>query len=84
MKKLKACTFIICLFAFMSPALAQQRLNLDDLAIKGELHDDNRIRLIAREHNDLRNFVKFRTHYRSEIIEGLPGNEKPNYQYKTK
>ena len=60
---------------------AQNKLDLDDLSIKGELHDDNRLRMLARDRNELRNFVKFRTNYRNEMIEGLP-RPVPQYEYK--
>ncbi|MCB0421314.1 MAG: hypothetical protein KDD61_09970 [Bdellovibrionales bacterium] len=50
---------------------AQSKMDLDDLQIKGELHNDDRLRLLAREKNKLKNFVKFRTDFRSEITQGL-------------
>lgn len=54
------------------PALAQNKMDLDDLQIKGELHNDDRLKLIARDKNQMKNYVKYRTNYRAEIIEGLP------------
>jgi hypothetical protein len=58
---------------FNSPySHAQQRLDLDDLEVKGELQNDDRLNILARERNELRNYVKFRTNFRSEIIEELP------------
>lgn len=60
---------------FFSPfVFGQQRMDLDDLEIKGELLGDNRLQMLNREKNKLRNFVEFRTNYRKEMIEGL---EKP-------
>ena len=50
---------------------AQQKMDLDDINIKGELHGDDRLRMIAREKNRLKNYVKYRTSYRAEIIQGL-------------
>lgn len=50
---------------------AQQRMDLDDLEVKGELQNDDRLNILARERNELRNYVKFRTNFRSEIVEEL-------------
>ena len=58
---------------------AQTRMDLDDLEIKGELLGDNRLQMLNREKNELKNFVEFRTNYRSEMIQGL---EKPYPIYK--
>lgn len=52
-------------------AQAQKKMDLDDLEIKGELLGDNRLLMLNREKNKLRNFVEFRTNYRSEMVEGL-------------
>ena len=51
---------------------AQKKLDLDDVSIKGELHNDDRLRISARERNNLKNYIKFRSNYRQEISEGLP------------
>ncbi len=51
---------------------AQQRMDLDDLEVKGELQNDDRLNILARERNELRNYVKFRTNFRSEMVEELP------------
>lgn len=51
---------------------AQKRLDLDDLEVKGELLNDDRLNILARDRNELRNYVKFRTNFRSEIVEELP------------
>ncbi|MEO0335221.1 MAG: hypothetical protein AAF202_02435 [Pseudomonadota bacterium] len=64
-------TFLILLSAMGQGALCQQQMDLDDLEIKGELLGDNRIQMINREKNKLKNFVEFRTDYRNEITEGL-------------
>ena len=69
---MKHLILVLCLFCSL-PALAQRkRLDLGDLAIKGELYGDDRLNLLAREENELKNYVKFRTNYREEIIEELP------------
>ncbi len=73
--------FLLFLLVCLSPyALAQNKMDLDDLDIKGELHSDDRLRLLAREKNKLKNYVKYRTNYRVEIVEGLPRPE-PQVKY---
>jgi hypothetical protein len=47
-------------------------MDLDDITIKGELHNDDRLKLLARQKNELKNYVKYRTNYRKEMVEGLP------------
>ncbi len=53
-------------------ANAKNKLDLDDLEVKGELINDDRLVILNREKNELSNFVKFRTNFRSEIVEELP------------
>lgn len=53
-------------------AKAKNRLDLDDLEIKGELLNDDRLVILARERNELKNYVKFRTNFRPEMVQGLP------------
>lgn len=53
-------------------AFAKARLDLDDVAIKGELRNDDRMVLISRDRNNLKNYVKFRKNYRREMVEELP------------
>lgn len=66
----------ILLLNLLTPyfASAQTRMDLDDLEIKGEILGDNRLQMLNREKNKLKNFVEFRTSYRNEMVEGL---EKP-------
>jgi hypothetical protein len=59
-------------FSKLSPARAQNRLDLDDIDVKGELINDDRLVILSREKNELQNYVKFRTNFRSEIVEELP------------
>ena len=61
---------------------AQKKMDLDDLSIKGELHNDDRLKIIAREKNRLKNYVKYRTDFKAEMIEGLPKPE-PKFKYET-
>ena len=65
-------TFFLFTVFFISPSIsAQQKMDLEDLSIKGEVHSDDRLRLLARENSKIKNFVKYRTDYRAEITEGL-------------
>jgi len=59
-------------FYSMGEIHAANRLDLDDINVKGELINDDRLVILARDKNELRNYVKFRTNYRSEMIEELP------------
>lgn len=69
--------FVILLFS--SLAYSQKKLDLDDLEIKGDLMGDNRLRMISREANNLKNYVEYRTNFRKEIVEEL---ERPYPVYK--
>ncbi len=53
-------------------AAAKNKVDLDDVNIKGELQNDNRLRILSRERNQLKNYVKYRTNYRSEVLEDQP------------
>ena len=66
--------FLVALLLFV-PLIGQaqrKKIDLDNMSIKGELYGDDRLNLLSRQENELKNFVKFRTNYRSEIIEALP------------
>ena len=68
-------TFVLLILSItLGPSLcqAQKKLDLGDIQIKGELHGDNRLKILARDKNKIKNYVKFRTNFRKEIIEGLP------------
>lgn len=65
---------IASLLALTSTALAQapavnKKLNLDDIAIKGELLSDDRMNFVRRQREELKNRVKFRTNFRQEILQ---------------
>lgn len=49
---------------------SQTRVDLDDLSVKGELLNDNRMRLSNRESTTIQDRVKYRKDFRSEIIDG--------------
>ena len=52
-------------------ANAQARVDLDDLAVKGEILNDNRLRISTRESTRIQDRVKYRKNFRSEIIDGV-------------
>ncbi len=66
-----ALLILIVLAGINSPA-QNKKLDLDDLMIKGELHNDDRLLILSRQRNELKNFIKFRTNYREEILEQVP------------
>lgn len=70
----KALILFITLLMGLSQASWSQsrRLDLDDLMIKGELHSDDRLLILSRQRNELKNFVQFRENYREEILQELP------------
>ena len=43
---------------------AQQKMDLEDVNIKGEIHSDERLKFYMRQKNQLKNYVKFRKNYR--------------------
>lgn len=49
-----------------------KKLDLDDLTIKGELHSDDRLLILSRQKNELKNYIKFRTNFRKEISQEWP------------
>lgn len=78
---MKILILIFLAVGFSSPLVAQQKMDLEDINIKGELHNDDRLRMLAREQNRLKNYVKYRTNYRAEMIQGLQRPEpKQSYQ----
>lgn len=65
--------FLVILLGFVQTTLGQsRRLDLDDLMIKGELHSDDRLLILSRQRNELKNYVQFRENYREEILQELP------------
>jgi hypothetical protein len=51
---------------------AKSRIDLDDMMIKGELHNDDRLMILTRQRLELKNYVKFRTSFRDEMLQELP------------
>lgn len=54
-----------------SESNAQNRVDLDDLNIKGELLNDNRLRMSSRDQHKISDRVTYRDNFRKEITDGL-------------
>ncbi|MCB0341248.1 MAG: hypothetical protein H6626_01480 [Pseudobdellovibrionaceae bacterium] len=66
----------------LDSAQARNKIDLDDVQIKGELHNDGQLRIVGREDYQLKNYVRFRTNYRQEAVEDLPRAQmKVRYKY---
>ena len=74
MKIIVFTVFIVWLIGFsaLTWGQAKSRIDLDDMMIKGELHNDDRVMILSRQKNELKNFVKFRNSYREEILQEAP------------
>ncbi|MCE3008996.1 MAG: hypothetical protein LW875_00070 [Proteobacteria bacterium] len=63
---------LLILIVIIMPSLSfaqGKKLELDDLMIKGEIHSDNRMLLLSRQKNELKNIVRFPKNYREEILQ---------------
>ena len=69
-------SFLLVFVANKDQAQIRNRLDLDDLMIKGELRNDDRFMILSREKNEMKNYVKFRTNYREEMLQELPAARK--------
>jgi hypothetical protein len=54
--------------------VVNKKLDLGDIAIKGELLGDDRMNFVKRQREELRNRVKFRTNFRPEILQEYKAN----------
>ena len=65
-----------------SAATAQNRVDLEDLSVKGELLNDNRMRMTSRDATRMQDRVHYRKNFRPEIIEEqelrMPAEEPAN------
>ena len=70
----EAAMLVCAVFIFASlsseSASAQARVDLEDLSVKGELLNDNRLRMSSREATRIQDRVKYRKNFRPEIIDG--------------
>lgn len=69
---LRAAVLFLFLASSLTASAQSKKLDLDDLMIKGELHNDDRLLILSRQKNELKNFIRFRTNYRDEILEQAP------------
>ena len=66
---------ILILNVFSTTVFAQQggvvnkKLNLEDISVKGELLNEDRMNFVRRQREELKNRVKFRTNFRVEILQ---------------
>lgn len=56
---------------FSDYSYSQARVDLEDLNVKGELLNDNRMRMSSRETTRIQDRVKYRKNFRPEIIDGI-------------
>lgn len=56
---------------FSETSFSQARVDLEDLNVKGELLNDNRMRMSSRESTRIQDRVKYRKNFRPEIIDGI-------------
>jgi hypothetical protein len=56
---------------YASDAISQARVDLEDLSVKGELLNDNRMRMSSREATRIQDRVKYRKNFRPEITDGI-------------
>ena len=70
-RSLSIWTIAFALLGGARAAHAQNRVDLDDLNIKGELLNDNRLRLSSRDKHQIADRVSYRTNFRREIIDAL-------------
>lgn len=62
--------FCLLLNSLPAVSFAQARVDLDDLAVKGEVLSAHRLRMSTREASRIQDRVKYRKDFRSEIIDG--------------
>lgn len=62
---------IAALLVSSGSAFAQNRVDLDDLNIKGELINDNRLRMSNRDQHKISDRVTYRQNFRKEVTDGL-------------
>lgn len=70
-KRIGGTLVFVSILLFVSASSAQNRVDLDDLNIKGELLNDNRLRMSARDPHKMAERVTYRVNFRPEIIDGL-------------
>lgn len=66
-----ALAFALVLYAGISGAQSK-KMDLDDLSVKGEVHNDNRLSILARQQNKLKDYIHYRKEFRSELYQEAP------------
>lgn len=75
--------FTTLIFVATPDAFAQKKkLDLDDLMIKGELHSDDRLLMLARERNEMKQNLRYRKEYRKETMQEADEFRKPKARRK--
>lgn len=69
MMKTSVASIFFAAFFMTSAAWSQNQVDLGDLNVKGELLNDNRLRVNSREPASIDDRVKYRKEYRREILE---------------
>jgi hypothetical protein len=72
MRAIVGISILISVLSFEAQAQEKRRLDLDDLMVKGEIHNDDRLMILARQKNEMKNYVKFRTSFKEEMLQELP------------
>ncbi|MFK8137889.1 MAG: hypothetical protein AB8E15_05990 [Bdellovibrionales bacterium] len=52
---------------FSSPLVFAKKVELEDIKIQGELHNDNRLRFYQRNREKLKSHVRLRSNFRDKI-----------------
>lgn len=66
-------SLFLCLIAALLPRQSYaKKVELDDIQIKGELHNDNRLRFYQRNRAKLENRVRIRSEFRDRIRQRYP------------
>lgn len=75
-KRILAAVAVVFVASVLAPSIARagNRVDLDDLNIKGELLNDNRLRMSSREQHKITDRVSYRSGFRKEITDGLEVN----------
>jgi hypothetical protein len=60
---------LIFVFIFSGQVFAQNKVDLEDLSIKGELINDERMHLTSRDAQQMAEKITYRTNFRKEIID---------------
>lgn len=68
---LMAVTLILTMVMFPRFVNAQARVDLEDLSVKGELLNDNRLKMSAREATHMQDRIHYRKNFRPEILDEI-------------